>query len=230
VVSDGIPAFGPAFTYVPDTDPPAIVRTASMVVEPGGEVEVELTREANVQFDLGNELMEIVEHAGTTYRLRAPMDTGFPRRACITDGISGTRPGVSSRKFDIVDLDTGCRTENAGTIWLRPPQPVVCTLPAHAIVSDECVRFPYGVRTRTITIANRDTPGTSDLEISGTTISGPFSIAPAHAVIAAGASATFVVTLHDENQRGRAEVVFTTNDRDQPLLRVCLTAPPRIRD
>jgi hypothetical protein len=230
VQSDGVLSYGPTFTYVPVIDPPAIVRTGSMVVEPGGEVEVELARAANVQFSAGGEPLEIVGHTGTTYRLRVPMNTGFPLRACITDGISGTRPGVSSRPLGIVDVDTGCRTDPADTLWLRPPQPAVCRLPPHVIVNEGCVRFPYGVRTRTITIANRDTAGTADLEISGATISGPFSIAPAHAVIAAGASATFVVTLHDENQRGRAEVVFTTNDRDQPLLRVCLTAPPRIRD
>lgn len=212
---------GPTFTFEAVSQAPEV--SVNGVIESGGEVDVQLARDANVRFDAVNTdaKLEVVAQSGSAYRLRVAYAGGFSIWGCLTDGIYGTRPSVHAVDLRVEDVATRCSTIVKNAFWIRPPQPVVCALPPHAIVSEECVRFTRAASTQTITISNRATRGTKDLHISGATVTGPFSLSHDTATIAAGQSATFTVHLDDDGTR-TGEIVFRTDDRDRPLLRVCL--------
>jgi hypothetical protein len=219
----------PTFTFEAVSAAPEV--SVDGVIESGGEVDVQLLRGAHVRFEAVGAAakLEVVAQSGSAYRLRVGYEGGFGYWPCWTDGIYGTRPSVQAVDLRVEDVDTHCSTTVKNAFWIRPPQPVICALPPQAIVSEECVRFTRAAATQTITISNRATRGTKDLHIYGATVTGPFSLSHATATIAAGQSATFTVELDDDSARA-GEIVFTTDDRDRPLLRVCLQVRAPRRD
>lgn len=200
---------------------------------------------ASVAFNVGSSTVTPTPStitAGTgsqTFNVVVPTTITFPTAACDAGG------GVTGRQFIATsvpllfnNITTSCTATFAGGITVNPPTPNPCVAaaPAASVVAPAtgCAAggsiASAGATSGTATITLGNAAGSSPLTISAITVqnasNATITVTPAAPqTINGGTTRSFTVTI-DPTAAGpvSGQVVFTTNDPNNPTLTVCVSA------